>query len=316
MLPVIDIDDPRFAVPDDPDSVRRLMDASMEEDRRRRRIPKFLLRWMIRSAARRSRLVRALFCSDTTFLDGISTYVMKLGADNLPPPYDSPADRRVAASPHLVLLRLRTQQVARLLADALLPDLERTTSTPLHLINIAGGTAIDSLNALMILRRRRDGLLRRPIVVHVLDQDDAGPFFGRNALAALMRDGGPLADLDVTFDHRPYNWDDTAPLTALLRDVRAQNAVVAASSEGALFEYGTDEAIVANLNALRRGSVQIVVGSVTSSDEARRRMIAINRFRLFPRGLEGFVPLAERGGYKIVRAETNQFGEQVLLAPA
>lgn len=314
-LPVIDITDPRFAVPDDPDSMRGFIDATLKEEQRRRRVPKFILRWMIKSAAKRSRLMRALFDDNATFLDAISTYVMKLGPDNLPAPYDSPADKRLVASQHLVLLRLRTQQVARLLADALVSDLQRAPSAPLHVINIAGGTTIDSLNALIVLRRRAADLLRRPIVIHVLDQDDAGPFFGRNALAALMRESAPLAGLDIIFDHRHYDWDDTAVLQALLQEIKASNAVVAASSEGGLFEYGTDAAIVANLKALRAAGVVAVAGSVTSGDEVRRRMLSLNRLRLFPRGLEGFAPLAARGGYRIARAETNRLSEQVLLEP-
>ena len=124
VLPVIDVTNPRFAVADDAESLRRLFAASAEEERRNRRIPKFIMRLLLKSAARKSLLVRALFASDATFLDGMTTYVMKLGADNLPPPYDSPMDRRAAASPHLTLLRLRTQQVARLLADGLAGELD------------------------------------------------------------------------------------------------------------------------------------------------------------------------------------------------
>jgi hypothetical protein len=358
VLPVLDIANPRFAVPDDPESLRQLFAACSEEERRRRRIPKFILQWMLKSAARRSRLVRTLFTGSAAFLDGITTYVMKLGAANLPPPYDSPVDKRVAASPHLTLLRLRTQQVARLLADALAaelvsarsaphshslsspgraegassgdPDKEgnaplsemagtspaMTTERPLHLINIAGGPAIDSMNTLMTLHRRDGDLLRRPIVIHVLDQDDAGPFFGRNALAALTKDGGPLNGLDIAFDHRSYDWDQPAPLEALLRELSAANAVIAASTEGGLFEYGSDAAIVANLKALRAAGVTCVAGSVTTADENRRRTITASRFKLIPRGLEGFAPLADRAGYRIARAETAQLSEQVLLEAA
>jgi hypothetical protein len=352
-LPVIDITNPRFAVPDDPESLRQLFAASVDEELRRRRIPRFIMQWMLKSAARRSRLVRAVFNGDATFLDGITTYVMKLGADNLPPPYDSPVDKRMAASPHLTLLRLRTQQVARLLADGLGtelasaphspslsspgravgaspgdPDkegnalLSRMAGTspamtrPLHLINIAGGPAIDSMNTLIVLNRRGGALLRRPIVIHVLDPDDAGPYFGRNALAALMKDGGPLNGLDIAFDHRSYDWDRPASLEALLRELSAANAIIAASTEGGLFEYGSDAAIVANLTALRAAGVKLVAGSVTSADESRRRMITATRFKLVPRGLEGFAPLADRGGYRVARAETAQLSEQVLLEAA
>ena len=313
VMAVIDVTDPRFAVADDPDSLHKLLDASSEEERRNRRIPKFIMRWMLKSAAKRSRLLRAMLGGKADFLDGIATYVMKLGADNLPPSYDSPTDRRLAASPHLTLLRLRTQQVARLIADGLVPELSAAKTAPLHLINIGGGPAVDSMNSLIILNRRDDSLLRRPIVIHVFDSDEAGPVFGRNALAALVAEGGPLAGLDVTFDHRNYDWNEPAPLAALLRELGAARAIVAASTEGGLFEYGSDEAIGANLEALRAGDVKLIAGSVTSNDEARRRMITVSRFKLFSRGLEGFAPLAERGGYRIAQAETAQLSDQVLL---
>ena len=315
-LPVINVSDPRFAVPDDPDSLRKLFDIAREEERRNRRIPKFIMRWLLKSAAKRSLLLRPLFAGNAAFLDGMSTYVMKLGADNLVPPYGSPMDRRVAASPSLTLLRLRTQQVARLLADGLVPELAKAMTAPLHLINIAGGPAIDSLNTLMILNRAHGDLLRRPIAVHVLDLDEAGPFFGKNALAALRANGAPLGGLDVAFDHRGYNWDEPAPLDQLVRELVMVGAIIAASSEGGLFEYGGDAAIVANLEALQASNVKLIAGSVTGSDEASRRRITASRFKLIPRGLQGFAPLAARGGYRIAQTETAQLSDQVLLRPA
>ena len=72
--------------------------------------------------------------------------------------------------------------------------------------------------------------------------------------------------------------------------------MIAASSEGALFEYGSDEAIVANLAALRAG--------------------AETQFRLIPRGLTGFAPLATRAGFAIAKAEPAWLSDQVLLRPA
>jgi hypothetical protein len=314
-LPVIDVTDPRFKVADEPDSLARLFAQSSAEERRNRRMPQFIMRWMLRRAAKRSLLLRALFTGDASFLGGLTTYLMKLGAA-LPAPYDSPMDRRVARSPHLTLLRLRTQQVARLLADALAPELANAPSAPLHLVNIAGGPAIDSMNALILLRQRDGDLLHRPIVIDVLDQDDSGPFFGSNALAALMRDGAPLAGLDIAFRHRHCDWNEPASLEALLRETNAAGAIVAASSEGGLFEYGSDEAIIGNLTALHRAGVRFVAGSVTSSDESRRRMITASRFKIHPRGLTGFGPLARRAGYRIAQALPAQLSDQVLLTPA
>jgi hypothetical protein len=312
-LPIIDVTNPRFAVPDDPESLGKLFAAAAYEERRYRRVPQFIMRLMLKGAAKRSLLARAIFDPDNTYLDGLSTYVMKLGDGNLPPPYNGPTDLRIAAAPPLVLLRLRTQQVARLIADGLVAHLSGNT-TPLHLINIGGGPAIDSMNALLLLNRRERSLLRRQIVIHVLDLDEAGPFFGANALAALKANDGPLAGLDITFDHRAYDWDQPALLAALTGELATGGAVIAASSEGALFEYGSDAAIVANLEALRTGA-RLVAGSVTSADESRRRTITASKFKLIPRGLEGFTPLARRGGFTIAQAETAQLSDQVLLRP-
>ncbi len=125
-----------------------------------------------------------------------------------------------------------------------------------------------------------------------------------------------MLGLDVQFEHHAYDWNDTAPLARLLAGLAARPTVMAASSEGGLFEYGTDDAIVANLTALARAGVPIVAGSVTSSSEVRKQIIAQRRrFRIFARGLEGFAPLVERSGYAIAESHSAVMSEQVLLRP-
>jgi len=135
------------------------------------------------------------------------------------------------------------------------------------------------------------------------------------ALLALSAPAEPLHGLAVQFQHHAYDWNDTAPLARLLGSPAARGAIIAASSEGGLFEYGNDEAVVANLTALARAGVPIVAGSVTSTSDVRKRMIAQTRFRLFARGVEGFAPLAERSGYAIAKSRTAVVSEQVLLRP-
>jgi hypothetical protein len=301
---------------DDAEGQRTLKEALSKSERQRRLFPKFLMRWMLKSAAKKSRLVRALFSTEATFLDGITTYVMKLGAENLAPPYDTPVDRRFAASPHVTYLRLRTQQMAELVADGLIPHLV-SNDRPLAIINIAGGPAVDTINALILLARRKPSLPKRKIAIHVLDQDDAGAFFGRNALAAMQADGRPLAGCDITFDHRSYDWNDTAPLSTLIAELAAGNSVIAASSEGGLFEYGSDQAIIENLKALnsRRRGAQIVVGSVTRDDELRRRMMEQSPIQLIPRGIKGFRPLAAQAGFALIEIRPTIWSDQILLVP-
>ena len=314
-LPVIDVTHPAFAIPDDPASLAARHDAFLAWDRRNRRVPSFVTRLLMRLAARRSPLLRKILASDTGYLDSITTYMLKLGADQLPPGFDSPVDRKVAAAPHVTLVRLRMQQMAKLMANALLAPLADAPGTPLHFVNIAGGPALDSVNALIMLARAHATLLHRPIAIHVFDAQQDGPTFGARALLALTAPEGPLHGIQVQFQHHAYDWNDTAPLAHLLADLTARGAIIAASSEGGLFEYGTDDAIVANLTALARAGVPIVAGSVTSSSEVRKRMIAQARFRLFARGLEGFAPLAERSGYAIAESRTAIVSEQVLLRP-
>ena len=320
-LPVIDITHPAFAVPDDAASVAALDGAVRDAQRRYARVPRFIMRFLFRRAARRSQLLADIVNvgAKAGFLSGLTTYIMKLGAQNLPPPFTTDVDRRMASSPSILALRLRLQQTAQLLAQGLEPLLTMNSAAPLALINIGGGPAIDSLNALILLRRRSAALLaRRPIAVNVLDLDPAGPRFGAAALAALAAEGQPLDGLDIAFTHQVYDWNAPVLLMDLVQRAVSQSAVVAASSEGALFEYGSDDAIVANLTALHgagRGA-KVVVGSVTSADPSHRQSVLNSGFKLMPRGLDGFRPLAERAGYRIARSETTPLGDQVLLYPA
>jgi hypothetical protein len=314
-LPVIDVTHPAFGVPDDPASLAARRDAFLAWDRRNRRMPWIVTRLLMRLAARRSLLLRKILGSGNEYLDSITTYMVKLGADHLPPGFDSPVDRKVATAPHVALVRLRMQQIAGLLAEALLAPLADAPDAQLHLVNIAGGPALDSINALIMLARAHAKLIHRPIAIHVFDAQQDGPTFGARALLALTAPEGPLHGLEVQFQHHAYDWNDTAPLARLLAGLAADGAIIAASSEGGLFEYGTDDAVVANLTALARAGVPIVAGSVTSSSELRKRMIAQAGFRLFPRGLEGFAPLAERSGYAIAESHTAVMSEQVLLRP-
>jgi hypothetical protein len=314
-LPVIDVTHQEFAVPDDPASLAAARDAFVAWDRRNRRAPAFVTRLLVRLAARRSLLLRKILDSDSGYLDSITTYILKLGADHLPPGFDGPMDRKVAVSPHMTLVRLRMQQIAKLMAEALLAPLADAPDAPLDLVNIAGGPALDSINALIVLARTHARVIHRPIAIHVFDAQQDGPTFGARALLALAAPGGPLDGLKVEFQHHAYDWNDTAALARLLAGLTARCAIIAASSEGGLFEYGTDDAIVANLAALAQAGVPIVAGSVTSSSDMRKRMIAQSKFRLFPRGLEGFAPLAERGGYAIAESRPAIVSEQVLLRP-
>jgi hypothetical protein len=316
-LPVIDVTHPAFALPESPQALEALRTQFRATEDRQYWLSRPLMRLLMTLAARRSLMLRAMLRSDTPYLSGLSTYVMKLGVDNLVPPFDGPVDRKIAASAAVTSIRLRLQQTARLLAEGLAPELRAQPRTPLHLLNIGGGPAIDSLNALILLRRMDPGLLQRPVTVRVLDLDAEGPAFGQNALAALQADGAPLAGLDIAFRHEPYDWNDTAILKRRMKTVTAHAAIIAASSEGALFDYADDAAIVANLAALNAGGrgVRAVAGSLTRADETTHRMLANSPFKLVPRSVETFGRLAARAEFAVAQVAPALLGDQVLLVP-
>jgi hypothetical protein len=281
----------------------------------RKRMPKWFLRFFTYLATRKSLLFRALLKPESPVLDGLHTYVFKLGVNNLPPRFNNEFDRRIAASPAGKAMSLRVQQVAQLIAAGIREPLTERPAAPLCLLNIGGGSAIDSLNALILLRAAEPRLVQRPIVIHVLDPDERGPFFGRNALAALSVEGQPLAGLNVRWVHESYDWNDTSLLKRVMAARIGESMIIAASSEGALFEYGSDDAIVANLKALHANGkgACAVAGSVTRADPLTRETLALSLFKLIPRGVEGFSALIRDTGFAVTRVEPGLMGDQVLL---
>jgi hypothetical protein len=314
-LPIVDITTQHFAVPSDPTSLIELTEQYKLAEEKQAKTPVFLQRLFMKLGSRRSQILRALIDPEESFLGGLTTYIMKLGPTNLPDDHNTSIDQRIVSSPHARFVCLRLQQCAMLLADGLEPLLLHQPDAPLHLVNIGGGPAMDSINALLLLVKRYRELLARPIHIHVCDLDSKGPAFAANVLTALSGPDLPFAGLAISFYRTPYDWNDTSALETLLANIVEPNAIIVASSEGALFEYGSDEAIIGNLRVLSAHAM-LVVGSVTSDQPIRREQIRTTRFRLIPRGLAGFTPLAEKAGYSIARFETMPLSDQVLLLPA
>jgi hypothetical protein len=120
-----------------------------------------------------------------------------------------------AAAPHMALVRLRMQQIARLLAEALLAPLSDTADVPLHLVNIAGGPALDSINALIMLARARATLIHRPIAIHVFDAQQDGPTFGARTLLCMgARSNSSTTPTTGTTPRRSRVWSPASPRVA------------------------------------------------------------------------------------------------------
>jgi hypothetical protein len=297
LLPVIDVTNPAFAVRKDEAEWTALVDETIHAWGHPR-----LTRFFLRLLARRSRLIREVF-QDTGSLGGMTTYMLKLGPDNLVEGYAGERDRWFASTLMGTMVRVRLDATARLLADGLAPALAARTGHPVRLLNIAGGPCLDSLNALILLHQEKPDLLAgRRITIQVLDLDTSGAAFGSRALDAALSDDGPLTGLDVKFDSTKYDWNNNSELHVALAGMGDE--VIAASSEGGLFEYATDEAIVANLETLSEGTPDdfFIVGSVVRGERVNQLQNRYSKAPLRLFGPEAFQALVRRADWVVDRA--------------
>jgi hypothetical protein len=316
-LPVLDVTHPAFACEVSDEKQARLVERFLKRQRYFAGLPTWLRASMMRFFLRGSRLGRGLRRAEGTFLDAMTTYLFKLGPQNLGS-YAVPADRTMLRSLPAVSVRLRVHDMARLLADELRPRLLAAPGRPLCFVNVAGGPAIDSLNALILLRAEAPASLRdRRVDLCVLDHDEDGPAFGARALAALQGRGARLEGLDVHFEYLRYDWRDVSVLRAVLETARGRGALVAASSEGGLFEYGRDQDITENLRAVAAGTdgQVFMVGSVTRDDEVIRTLKLTSTAATQPRGLAVFTRLVQGAGWRVERSVARPLSDQVVLTP-
>ena len=284
-LPIVDVTNAAFAVAPTEAELSALCVEYVAESRRRRETPAPMV-----AALKSTRIGSGLIAASGTYLDGMTTYLLKVGAENLGSDAH-PIDRQIAASFPALMTRIRLQDMARLAADALAAQLEAERSRPVCLINIGGGVAADSWNALIHVQQ---GAARAAGGAGDCDCG-AGSWTSGGGIRSAgcggsggLR-GAPLEGLKIEFRHLPYTWAEAERLPELLDELGAKEAACVVSSEGGLFEYGSDAEIVANLVALREGSGvdAAIVGSVTREGEATSESRAAVGAATYPRTLEG-----------------------------
>jgi hypothetical protein len=303
-LPVIDVTHPAFAIEISQDELDGLLQKHIRSVKSQSKLSAAVQPVLMRLLAKRSIIMRGIVDAAGGFMSGLNTYILKLGPDNLGRGYAGEVDRKISGSLSGLSMRLRLQDVAHLLADGVVPALATDRKNDLHLLNIGGGPAIDSLNALILIQKEHPELLvRRQIFIDSLDLDEAGPSFGKRALSALQAEGAPLQGLDISFQHIKYDWSHVSVLRELPHSFNGK-AVVAASSEGALFEYGSDEEIMENLLALRDGAPPktIIAGSLTRADATGRLLNTSSRAALHLRPTKAFTDLIERAGWRVAQS--------------
>lgn len=296
-LPIVDVTDPAFALEVRPDELPALVESSVARMEQLTRMPRPVGRLFRSSLARNSVLLGGRARSGA-FMSGMTTYLNKPGPDNLDPAWAGRMDDRVSRMMPCVAVRLRLRSVARLLADHLATALT-PGSAPVELLNIGGGPASDSLNALILLNTERPGLLAgRSVVVRVLDIDETGPRFASECARVLTATGGALDGLDVSVAATRHDWADAAGLPGELGKARG---LTVGSSEGGLFEYGADAEIAAALEALHglTGPGFALVGSVWRDTRLTRAMRATSPLRFHLRDPDAFAAVIGAAGWTV-----------------
>jgi hypothetical protein len=307
LLPIVDVTNPAFAIAPSAEELAA-MSAKYVEESRSQDVPP-----QLREALSRSRLGSGLMAARGTFLSGLNTYLLKVGPENLPANFEA-IDRRIAASFPAVTTRLRLQDMASLMSEGLTGVLAAGDHRPVHFINIAGGPAADTWNTLIQLKCDNRPLGDREISISVLDVDREGPEFGARALEALQGSSGPLQGMRLRFRHHSYHWAEPGELRQFFELHELQRSVCAVSSEGGLFEYGSDEEIAGNLTTLAEltPSDTVVVGSACRAGELTRVHSGIG-VTLRPRTPEAFRDLVEQTGWEVDRIIERPFSDNFRL---
>ncbi len=304
-LPVIDITHPEFYVKPDEEQLRALEKEYLANEKKTAKIPGFLRNIIISLMLKSSIIGRGLLASNGTFLSGMNTYILKLAPGMLGKGYAKNLDRIMVKSLAGMSIRLRLQDMARFMADALAPLLEKNPSAPLHFVNIAGGPSMDSINTLILLNKEKPGtLLGREVKIHILDMDTEGPAFAVDALKALQSDGAALNGLKAEALVTRYDWSDAAALGQYIRANVPEDALTAVSSEGGLFDYCADDILFADMKAIYGATPAntILAGTLTRGDGTGRTMNKTSGALTISRGVEEFSVKAFNTGWAVEKS--------------
>lgn len=202
------------------------------------------------------------------------------------------------------MIRMRARDISTFLADSIRSSLKHLPRKDLCMINIGGGTATDSINALILLTKSDPGLLSGiKIELNILDIDDYGPFFASQCIGELVSEGGALNGLDIECRHVYYDWKNVSTLETLLSE--RIGCIPVFSSEGGIFEYGDEGDIIRNLEIIS-GNVRrqtFFCGSLIKDDANVDPVFSstIDMMKIKPKqyGVDGLTRLLDRSGWII-----------------
>ena len=264
-LPVLDITHPLFISSIDEVKLKEMLkkaEKNAEETAEKfNNMPALITKFLTNHSFTMSELLQHK--GDNAFLSGVSTLMLKLGPGLIGKGRKRFLDRLASRGIGGIVLRMRVRDLSKCQAKALIPILRKSPDKNLCMINIAGGAASDTINALFLILHEDPLLLKnRKIEIYVLDIDSFGPAFAAECISVLKSPDGQFNDIDISLMHVQYDWNNTLLLNKLLSE--RKEWLLACSSEGGLFEYCSDEVIDKNLDTIYNNSTSeiIITGSL------------------------------------------------------
>jgi hypothetical protein len=144
-LPVLDITHPLFISSIDETALDALGKETIKQAKSLAETP--LLRFLAKRSLTLGRFLPKE--KNATYLSGMSTLMMKLGPGLIRGGIKRFIDRKVSAGFVGMTVRMRLRDICRIQAAALIPKLRDSPEKNLCFINIAGGSASDSINTLI-----------------------------------------------------------------------------------------------------------------------------------------------------------------------
>jgi hypothetical protein len=305
-LPVLDITHSLFLSSINEEKLDKMLKEIKQKGEERAesfdKIPAFIKSFM----AKRSYIMAGFMLKDSedTFLSGLSTLMMKFGPGLIGKGRRKFLDRLGSKAFGAILLRMRVRDICKLHVDILENQLIKEKDKNLCFINIAGGAACDSINALITVLKKDSSLLKnREIEINVFDIDRFGPTFAKNCVESLKSTDNYFSGLNISFNHIYYNWNDTTVLNDFL--LKRKEWSIISSSEGGLFEYASDEDIIKNLNVLYDNSQKNVkiVGSairdLNTVDPGILASLKLTKIKARLLGVEGLKTTLEKTAWTI-----------------
>ena len=269
-LPVLDITHPYFVSCTDEKILQKLLpyvEKNAEKNAEKfNKIPTFIKRFLSKRSFAMAELLQVE--GENSFASGITTLMMKLGPRLIGKGRKRFWDRQVNKGFGALVIRMRVRDISKCQKMELIPLLQKSPEKNLCFINIAGGAASDSINTLILILKENPALLKgRKIEINVLDVDTFGPGFAERSITALKAPGKIFHELNITFRHIHYDWNNPEKLTELLSERNEWLQIC--SSEGGLFEYCSDEVIIHNLNTIYYNSTGdiVIVGTLLHDAE-------------------------------------------------